>query len=179
MTEVPAIVVQAAAALGLDPAGLHGLPGASGSSWGAGSAVLRVGRRVLLDRELAAAGAAAAVLPVPRVLDRADFADHSTLLLERLPGRPAGELAVDGAAQARAAGRACGRVYDLLARVPAPAGLGRAGRRLVGNRPAGRSPGPGPRLGLPVHAHRPGQPVPPGRAGTRPPHARPAGLTGR
>jgi hypothetical protein len=97
VTELPGIVVQAAAALGLDPGGLHGLRGASGSSWGAGSAVLRVGHRALLDRERAAAGAAAAVLPVPRVLDRADFADHSALLLERLPGRPAGELvALDG-----------------------------------------------------------------------------------
>jgi Ser/Thr protein kinase RdoA (MazF antagonist) len=126
VTELPGIVVQAATALGLDPAGLTGLRGASGSSWDAGPAVLRVGPRGLLDRELAAAGAAAAVLPVPRVLDRADFAEHSALLLERLPGRPAGELALGGPEQARAAGLACGRVYDLLAGVPAPAGLGAA-----------------------------------------------------
>ena len=97
MTELPGIVVQAAAALGLDPAGLTGLRGASGSSWDAGPAVLRVGPRVLLDRELAAAGAAAAVLPVPRVLDRADFAEHSALLLEWLPGRPAGDPVLDRA----------------------------------------------------------------------------------
>jgi Ser/Thr protein kinase RdoA (MazF antagonist) len=123
VTELPGIVVQAAAALGLDPAGLGTLRGASGSSWEAGPGVLRVGRREFLDRELTAASAAAAVLPVPRVLDRADFGDHTALLLERLPGRPAGELALGGPEQARAAGLACGRVYDLLAEVPAPAGL--------------------------------------------------------
>jgi Ser/Thr protein kinase RdoA (MazF antagonist) len=123
VTELPGIVVQAAAALGLDPAGLGGLHGASGSSWAAGSGVLRVGPRAAVQRELAASGAAAAVLPVPRVLDRADFGDHTALLLERLPGRPAGELALGGPEQARAAGLACGRVYDLLAGVPAPAGL--------------------------------------------------------
>lgn len=123
MAELPGIVVQAAAALGLDPAGLGTLRGASGSSWDAGPGVVRVGRREFLDRELAAASAAAAVLPVPRVLGRADFGEHTALLLERLPGRPAGELALGGPEQARAAGLACGRVYDLLAGVPAPAGL--------------------------------------------------------
>jgi hypothetical protein len=64
VTELPGIVVQAATALGLDPAGLRGLRGASGSSWDTGPAVLRVGPRLAVDRELAAAGAAAAVLPV-------------------------------------------------------------------------------------------------------------------
>jgi Phosphotransferase enzyme family len=123
VTELPAVVVQAATALGLDPAGLRGLRGASGSSWDAGPAVLRVGPRGAVDRELAAAGAAAAVLPVPGVLGRADFADHSALLLERLPGRPAGELAMGGPGPARAAGLACGRVYEVLAGVAAPAGL--------------------------------------------------------
>jgi hypothetical protein len=59
VTELPGIVVQAAAALGLDPAGLGPLRGASGSSWDAGPGVLRVGPREFLDRELAAAGAAA------------------------------------------------------------------------------------------------------------------------
>lgn len=122
MTELPAVVVQAATALGLDPAGLRGLRGASGSSWDAGSAVLRVGPRAAVDRELAASGAAAAALPVPRVLDRADFADHCALLLEWLPGQ-AGELALGDPGPARAAGRACGRVYDVLAAVAAPAGL--------------------------------------------------------
>jgi Ser/Thr protein kinase RdoA (MazF antagonist) len=137
VTELPAVVVQAADALGLDPAGLRGLRGASGSSWDAGPAVLRVGLRAAVDRELAAAAAAAALLPVPRVLDRADFADHTALLLERLPGRPAGELALGGPEQARAAGLACGRVYDVLAGVAAPAGL-RAAPGAPG--PAGRGP---------------------------------------
>jgi Phosphotransferase enzyme family len=146
VTELPGIVVQAAAALGLDPAGLTGLRGASGSSWDAGSAVLRVGPRVLLDRELAAAGAAAAVLPVPRVLDRADFADHSALLLEWLPGRPAGELALGGPGPARAAGLACGQVYDALAGVPAPAGM-----RAARGAPDLATPGPARLLHLDLH----------------------------
>lgn len=123
MAELPGIVVRAATALGLDPAKLGSLRGASGSSWDAGPGVLRVGRRDVLDRELAAAAAAAAVLPVPTVLDQAGFGEHTALLLERLPGRPAGELAMGGPEQARAAGLACGRVHDLLAGVPAPAGL--------------------------------------------------------
>jgi Ser/Thr protein kinase RdoA (MazF antagonist) len=146
VTELPAAVVQAAAALGLDPAGLRGLRGASGSSWDAGSAVLRVGPRAALERELAASGAAAAVLPVPRVLDRADFADHSALLLERLPGRPAGELALGDPGPARAAGRACGRVYDVLARVAAPAGL-----RVAPGAPEQASDGPARLLHLDLH----------------------------
>lgn len=146
MAELPGIVVQGAAALGLDPAGLHSLRGESGSSWDAGPAVLRVGRRAVLDREVAAAAAAAAVLPVPQVLDRADFADHTALLLERLPGRPAGELALGGAEQARAAGLACGRVYDLLAEVPAPAGL-----RAVPAPPGAAGDGPARLLHLDLH----------------------------
>jgi hypothetical protein len=132
VTELPAVVVQAATALGLDPAGLRGLRGASGSSWAAGSAVLRVGSRAAVDRELAASGAAAAVLPVPCVLDRADFADHTALLLERLPGRPAGELALGGPGPARAAGRAWACKFmlaDLAGRYP-PAGLAHVRRTL-------------------------------------------------
>jgi len=146
VTGLPEIVVQAATALGLDPAGLRGLRGASGSSWAAGSAMLRVGPRAALDRELAASGAAAAVLPVPRVLDRADFADHTALLLERLPGRPAGELALGGPGPARAAGRACGRVYDVLAGVAAPAGL-----RVAPGAPEPASDGPARLLHLDLH----------------------------
>jgi hypothetical protein len=74
VTEVPPFVLQAADAFGLDRTGLRSLGGNAGSSWSAGTAVLRVGFTAVLDAELAAAGAAAAVLPVPTVLDRADFA---------------------------------------------------------------------------------------------------------
>jgi hypothetical protein len=146
VTELPAVVVQGATALGLDPAGLRGLRGASGSSWDAGPAVLRVGPRAAVDRELAASGAAAVVLPVPRVLGRADFADHTALLLERLPGRPAGELALGGPGPARAAGLACGRVYNVLAGVAAPAGL-----RAAPGPPEQASDGPARLLHLDLH----------------------------
>jgi Ser/Thr protein kinase RdoA (MazF antagonist) len=146
VTELPGAVAAGAAALGLDPAGLRSLRGESRSSWDAGSAVLRVGGRAVLDREVAAAAAAASVLPVPRVLDRADFGDHTALLLERLPGRPAGELALGGPEQARAAGLACGRVYGLLAGVPAPAGL-----RAVPGAPGPAIDGPARLLHLDLH----------------------------
>ena len=146
MTEVPPIVLQGAAALGLDPGGLRSLGGQAGSSWAAGAAVLRVGFTAVLDAELAAAGAAAAVLPVPQVLDRADFADRSALLLERLPGRTAAELAVTSPALARAAGQACGQVHEVLAGVPAPAGL-----RTVPGAPSPATPGPARVLHLDLH----------------------------
>jgi Ser/Thr protein kinase RdoA (MazF antagonist) len=146
VTEVPPFVLQAAGAFGLDRAELRSLGGSAGSSWYAGTAVLRVGRTAVLDAELAAAGAAAAVLPVPTVLDRADFADRSALLLERLPGRPAAELAVTTPARARAAGLACGRVHDVLAGVPAPAGL-----RAVPGAPSSATAAPARLLHLDLH----------------------------
>ena len=139
MTELPGVVAQAAAAFGLDPARLRSLGGASGSSWGAGPYILRAGPRLVLDRELLAATAAAAVVPVPRIIGRTDFGDRTAVLLERLPGRPAADLARKGPALARAAGRACGSVHALLAGVPAPDGLRAAPgapEDLRGGRPA-------------------------------------------
>jgi Ser/Thr protein kinase RdoA (MazF antagonist) len=123
MTDLPGIVARAATALGLDAGRLRRLGSASGSSWDTGQFVLRVGRPAAIDTELVAATAAATVVPVPRVIERADFAAGSAVLLEQLPGRPAADLALAGAEVARAAGRACGSVHARLARVPAPAGL--------------------------------------------------------
>jgi aminoglycoside phosphotransferase (APT) family kinase protein len=77
--------------------------------------VLRVGERVA--GEVLAASAAAARVPVPRVLGRIEGA----VLLELVPGRPAGELA--DPEHAAAAGRACGALHDRLAGLAAPAGL--------------------------------------------------------
>jgi hypothetical protein len=72
MSEVPPLAVRrAAAAFGLDVACLRRLGGNSGSAWGAGSLVLRVGTRPGMEAELAAATAAAGMVPVPRVRDRA------------------------------------------------------------------------------------------------------------
>jgi hypothetical protein len=51
----------------------------SGSAWAARGRVLRVGRPAVIDAEVAASSAAAAVLPVPAVLDRAEAGDMSTL----------------------------------------------------------------------------------------------------
>ena len=126
------LVARAAEAFGLDPARLGRLGGNSGSSWDAGEHVLRAGSRAVVDRELAAVTAVSAVLPVPRVIGRTDFADGSAVLLEKLPGQPAADLAQARPALARAAGRACGAVHALLAEVPAPAGL-----RAAPNAPGG------------------------------------------
>ena len=121
MAPVPAAVARAAAGFGLEPERLRPLGGASESAWSDGDAVLRVGARVA--GEVLAASAAAGHVPVPRVLDRLELDGVSAILLERLPGRPAGELARDRPEVAAAAGRACGALHDALARVACPPGL--------------------------------------------------------
>jgi Ser/Thr protein kinase RdoA (MazF antagonist) len=123
MAQVPSAVAQAAGAFGLDAGSLRALGGNSGSAWGAGNRVLRVGRPAVIDAELAASSAAAAVLPVPAVLDRAEVGDVSAVLLEMLAGRPAADFARGSPGRARVAGQACGAVHALLAGVHAPAGL--------------------------------------------------------
>jgi hypothetical protein len=120
---VPSAVAQAAGAFGLDAGSLRALGGNSGSAWGAGNRVLRVGRPAVIDAGLAASSAAAAVLPVPAVLDRAEVGDVSAAPLKMLPGRPAADFARDSPRRARVAGQACGAVQALLAGVHAPAGL--------------------------------------------------------
>jgi hypothetical protein len=120
---VPGTVVQAAEALGLDTSALRPLGGASGSSWAAGSRVLRFGHRTQMDTELVAATAAAHVLPVPRVIARAEVGGDSAFLLEKLPGQPLADLARRRPERAAAAGWACGAVYALLAGVSPPVGL--------------------------------------------------------
>jgi Ser/Thr protein kinase RdoA (MazF antagonist) len=85
--------------------------------------VLRVGRPAVIDAELAASSAVAAVVPVPAVLDRVNAGDASAVLLEIPPGQPMAHFARHRPELARAAGQACGTVHALLAGVPAPAGL--------------------------------------------------------
>jgi hypothetical protein len=123
MAQVPSAVAHAAGAFGLDAGSLRVLSGISGSAWGAGDRVLRVGRPAVIDAELAASSAAAAVLPVPAVLDRVEVGDVSAVLLEMLPGRPAADFARGSPGLARVACQACGAVHALLADVRAPAGL--------------------------------------------------------
>lgn len=119
----PPPVLRAAAAFGLDPGRLRGLGGKSGSAWQAGNRVLRVASRARMATELAASAAAAAVLPVPVVVDRAEVADTTAVLLDLLPGQPAAMAALEDPARARAVGQACGAVHARLAAVPAPARL--------------------------------------------------------
>lgn len=122
---VPLVVKRGAEAFGLDPDRLVRLGGNSGSSWGIGDRVLRVGQR--LDDETRAMGAAAGALPVPRVLDRTDLGGFTAALMERLPGQPAGTAAMARPELARAIGRACGELHARLSQIPAPAGLGIVG----------------------------------------------------
>jgi Ser/Thr protein kinase RdoA (MazF antagonist) len=110
-------VRRAAAAFGLDVGSLRSLGGASGATWSDREVVLRVGERVA--EEVLAASAAAARVPVPRVLGQIEGA----VLLELVLGRPAGELASADPERAEAAGRACGALHDRLAGVAAPPGL--------------------------------------------------------
>ena len=110
-----------AEAFGLDSDRLVPLGGNSGSSWGTGDRVLRVGQRV--DEEIRAVCAAAGVLPVPRVLDRVDFEGFTAALVERLPGQPAGEVATARPELADAIGDACGALHARLSQITAPAAL--------------------------------------------------------
>ena len=121
MPPFPEAVTRAAAAFGLELERLRPLGGRSGSAWSDGHVVLRVGERVA--RELAAVSAAAARLPVPRVLDRLELEGAGAILLERIPGRPAGALALESRSLAAAAGRACAALHDALAQVDCPAGV--------------------------------------------------------
>jgi hypothetical protein len=121
MALIPGSVVSAAVGFGVELERLRPLGGASGSAWSDGDVVLRVGERV--TDEVLAASAAAGHLPVPRVLDRLDLDGVCAVLLERLPGRTAGELALDSPVRAAATGSACGRLHDALAEVAAPLGL--------------------------------------------------------
>ena len=100
MTQLSPAVAQAAEHFGLDTARLRCLGGNSGSSWDAGDHVLRTGTRAGMEAELAAAAAASAVLPVPRVIARANAAAGDPLL-DR--ARTWTILTLDPAARARQA----------------------------------------------------------------------------
>jgi len=121
MALVPGVVARAAAGFGLEAERLRPLGGASGSAWSDGRVVLRVGERVA--GEVLAAAAAAGHVRVPRVLGQLELDGVGGALLERVPGRPAGELALVSPVGGAAAGRACGALHDALAGVPCPPGL--------------------------------------------------------
>ncbi len=148
--EPPLTVLQAARALGVRDEDLSPLPGAAGQTWAAGPHVLRVRPPDALDRELAACTAARSVLPAPRVIDLVRLGAVASVLLERLPGRPAGE--VDGLApqEARKRGLACGHVHTVLAEVGAPAVLPSAASLVAPSGPD-RAPGGDRLLHLDLH----------------------------
>lgn len=126
MSVVPVAVRWCAEAFGLEPSHLQSLGGNSGSSWAIGRHVLRVGERA--GEEVLALSAAATALPVANVLGRVDVGTFTGVLLERLPGRSAGELALARPDLAEVAGHACGRLHTVLSEVRAPGGLRRVGQ---------------------------------------------------
>jgi hypothetical protein len=125
----PSIVARlAAAALGLAREPLASLGGATGSTWTCGDSVLRIGDPGNLRREVLVMRTAARAVPVPEVLATAEFVDdthrpRAALLLTRLPGRPAADLADASTARAWAWGLACGRIHAALATVAPPPDL--------------------------------------------------------
>jgi Phosphotransferase enzyme family len=121
MPRISRVVLRAALGFGLEPDRLRPLGGRSGSAWSDGHVVLRVGERVAC--EVLAVAAAAGRLPVPQVLAQLELDGTSAVLLERVPGRAAGELALDSPGGGEAAGRACGALHDMLAEVACPPGL--------------------------------------------------------
>jgi len=60
---------------------------------------------------------------VPRVLGRLELHGHDAVLLERVPGRSAGGLALESPARAGTIGSACGALHAALADVAGPPGL--------------------------------------------------------
>lgn len=109
-----------AQALGFHFDQLQPFPGASGQTWSAGKHVLRVRPSSAVDLELAAMSAAADALPVPRVLDRVDRTDVSAVLLERISGRPAGNVDELTPAAARRIGHVCAELHRTLSAIEAP-----------------------------------------------------------
>lgn len=108
--------------LKIDPDWLIGAGGASGSAWMVRemNTVLRVGSRLQIDVEAEAHRLAAQFVPVPRVLDRADFEGSAGLLLEWMPGQTAFEAARRDAAAALRIGTACGALHDRIDLIPTP-----------------------------------------------------------
>jgi Phosphotransferase enzyme family len=121
MSGIPLVVIRSAAAFGLEAGSFRRLGGSSGSAWSDGQVVIRVGERIAA--EVSAASAAAAQIPVPRILDRIELDCGSAVLLEIVRGWPAGELALRSPEVAGAAGRACGALHARLNGVAAPLGL--------------------------------------------------------
>jgi hypothetical protein len=118
-----AAVVEAARALGVRAEALRPLAGASGRTWDTDEHVLRLGDARTLDVEAAACAAGAGVIATPKVLDRVDLDSVSAVLVERMPGTPAGQLDGIRRGRARRRGEACGRLHAMLAGVVAPAAV--------------------------------------------------------
>ncbi|MFG3715661.1 phosphotransferase [Micromonospora sp. NPDC047730] len=90
--------------------------------------MLRIGNPGDLRREVLVMRAASRAVPVPEILATAEFIDdkqhpRAVLLMARLPGRPAADLADVSPARARWWGEVCGHLHAALATVSPPPGL--------------------------------------------------------
>ncbi|MFC0682783.1 phosphotransferase [Lysobacter korlensis] len=116
----PRVLREAAAQFGVRLDDLLPLGGRSNQVFATERHVLRVTDVAVAQRETAASAAAAAVVPVPRVLDRLDFGPESVALLERMPGEPAWIPARLHPDRAWRRGAACARVHAVLTKILAP-----------------------------------------------------------
>lgn len=124
---VARLLREAAQKFGLDAERLEPLGGATGRVLGVDDVVVRLSWPQVLDHEQLASSAAAAVVPVPELLDRYDSpsGDGAAALIRRAAGTDAAALDRLSLDRARRRGAACGRAQLAISTVPAPAGLPR------------------------------------------------------
>lgn len=125
--DVARLVREASRSFGLDPERLVPLGGATGRVLGVDDVVLRLSWPQVLDHEHLASSAAAAVVPVPELVDRYDSpsGDGAAALIRRAPGTDAAALDGMSLDRARRRGAACGRAQAAISTVRPPAGLAR------------------------------------------------------
>lgn len=117
---LPALALAAAKRFGLPAEHLVPLGGATGQVYAAAGRVLRLGAPGTIDIEAAAAARAAAVVPVPRILERYDHELGSAVLMILVPGSVAWQPGAYDPERARRRGLACGAAQLALATLTAP-----------------------------------------------------------
>jgi Phosphotransferase enzyme family len=116
-------VLEAATRFGIPIDELVELGGETHTVFATGDRVLRLGTIANIERELVAASAAAVVVPVPSILDRAALTSGGAVLATRISGEHPWAPYSYEPNVARRRGAACGEVQMLLGTVPAPDGL--------------------------------------------------------
>ena len=99
------------------------MPGATKAVWAVGDQVLRVGPSARMEKELAAARAASAVVRTPGVLAQVEVEGQTGVLTERIRGGPVGDIEACTEDEAQFRGHLCGSLQLRLATVTHPAGV--------------------------------------------------------